>query len=74
MITSHGIPKGVATARARVAGLTARGADPDRIALARAELAEQRAAADIGRWPPLSDSTRERLAALVLAGGGHATT
>jgi hypothetical protein len=66
------IPKPVAQARARLAGLTARGADPGMIEAARAELAEANAAADIGRWPPMSEQARGRLAALVLFGGSHA--
>lgn len=64
------VPKPVARARARVAGLTARRADPEIIAAARQELAEASAAADIARWPQLPDQTRIRLASLVLAGGG----
>ena len=64
------IPKPVAQARARLAGLVARGADPEAIAAARAELAEANAAADIGRWPPLGDHARVKLAGLILSGGG----
>lgn len=62
----------IARARARLAGLTARGADPAVISSARAELGELTAAADIRRWPPLPAETRKRLAAMVLTGGDHA--
>ena len=71
MAKPRNVPKAVALARARVAGLTARGADPDVIAAARADLAAASAAADIEKWPQLPDQTRMKLAALVLAGGGQ---
>jgi hypothetical protein len=64
------IPKPVAQARARVAGLVARGADADVIQAARAELAEANAEADISRWPQMDDRTRAKLASLVLSGRG----
>lgn len=59
----------VGRARARLASLTARKADPDTIAAARAELAEARCQADIDRAIALADRARAELARLVLAGG-----
>jgi hypothetical protein len=60
----------VGRARARLAGLVARKADPDTIAAARAQLAEARCQADIDRAAALADRARLELARLVLAGGG----
>jgi hypothetical protein len=71
MPCKRNVPKPVAQARARLAGLVARGADPETIAAARAQLAEANAAADVGRWPQLGDQARTRLADLVLSGGGE---
>jgi hypothetical protein len=66
----HNVHPAVARARARLAGLTARKADPDTIAAARAQLAEANAAADISKWPPMAALSRARLASLILVGGG----
>ena len=66
----HNVHPAVARARARLAGLTARKANPDTIAAAREQLAEARCQADIARWPTLPDRARLELARLVLAGGG----
>lgn len=63
------IDRAVARARAHVASLTARKADPESIEAARAQLAEANAAADVRKWPPLADRARLELARLVLAGG-----
>jgi hypothetical protein len=48
-------------ARARLAGLVARNADPEKIAAARAELV----AAEVATWPPLTDEQREALRVLL---------
>jgi hypothetical protein len=70
MPKTRNISRDVARARARVASLTARGADPGAIQAARAQLAEANAAADIGKWPAMADRSRVKLASLVLAAGG----
>ena len=64
----------IARAKARVAGLTSVGADPDRIAQARAELKaaglEARIRRDVASWPPLSGAQRDQLALLLHQDGG----
>lgn len=64
--------------RGRIGGLTRRGAPPEKIEAARAELAEANAEAAIRRivdaWPPLSPAQRERLALLLNPGGGSDAT
>ena len=64
----------VAVPRARVAGLVSRGADPERIEAARAELRETVAEETVRKLvdlaPPLSPASRCRLACLLLSGGG----
>jgi hypothetical protein len=68
----------VASARARLAGLTARRADPETIAAARAELvtvtASARATAKARELATLPVGDRVRLATLILAGGGGDVT
>ena len=60
------------TERARLAALTRRGADPERIDQARRDLNEANLAAHIRRIvdgaPPLTDEQRERLALLLHPG------
>lgn len=69
----------VARQKARVAGLTKVGADPERIAEAKRALKaaglEARIRSDVGSWPPLTDSQRTQLALLLHPGAGdHAAT
>ena len=70
----------VAHRKARVAGLVKVGADPERIAEARAALKaaglEARIRRDVTAWPPLSPAVRADLAVLLLraAGNDHAAT
>lgn len=68
----------VAHQKARVAALTMRGADPERIEQARAELKRagltERIKRDVASWPPLSADVRAELAILLLSGGDHAAT
>jgi hypothetical protein len=63
--------------RGRIGGLTRRGARPEKIEAARAELAEANAEAAIKRivdgWPPLTPAQRERLALLLHPGAGDGT-
>jgi hypothetical protein len=72
--------QGHADLRGRVGGLIARGAPPEKIAEARAELAEANARAKVrevvAAWPPLSPEARAELAILLLspAGGDRAAT
>lgn len=75
MPQTRNIPKPVARARAHLASLTARGADPAAIEAARTQLAEANAEADISRWPPMPAKAKVRLASLLLASGDdHAAT
>jgi predicted O-methyltransferase YrrM len=64
----------VAHQKARVAGLTKVGADPERINEARAALKaaglEARIKRDVASWPPLSAEDRADLAVLLLHPGG----
>jgi hypothetical protein len=64
----------VAHQKARVAGLTKVGADPERITEARAALKaaglEARIKRDVASWPPLSAEERADLAVLLLHPGG----
>jgi predicted O-methyltransferase YrrM len=67
----------VAHQKARVAGLTKVGADPERITEARRALKaaglEARIRRDVGSWPPLTQAQRDQLALLLRPGGDHAT-
>ena len=56
--------------RGRVGGLIARGAPPEKIEAARAELAMANAEADVASWPPLSAEARARIACAILSAGG----
>ena len=58
--------------RARVAGLTARGADPGRVEAAQAELKVQHIREQVAKWPPLTAEQRSALAVLLLAEDGRA--
>jgi hypothetical protein len=68
----------VAHQKARVAGLSKVGADPERITEARAALKaaglQARIKRDVDSWPPLSAETRAELAVIILSGGDHAAT
>jgi hypothetical protein len=64
----------VAAARARVAGLTARGAPAAAIESARQSLVAANARTAIQKWQRLPESERIQLAVLILAGGGDATS
>ena len=71
----------VAHQKARVAGLTKVGADPERIAEARRALKaaglQARIARDVDSWPPLSQAQRADLAIQLLSpagGDGDAAT
>jgi hypothetical protein len=60
--------------RGRIGGLTRRGAPPEKIEAARAELAEAAIRRIVDAWPPLSPAQRERLALLLNPGGGSDAT
>jgi len=60
----------IASARARLAALTARRADPDAIATARAALASARARAAVCELLGLPAAERMQLAGLLLTGSG----
>ena len=62
-------PPEVARARARLAGLTARGADPEVIARARIRLDAASARAAAQKWRRLPAADRMELASLILTGG-----
>jgi hypothetical protein len=70
----------VAHQKARVAGLSKVGADPERITEARAALKaaglQARIKRDVDSWPPLSEAVRADLAILLFspAGGDRAAT
>ncbi len=66
------IPPEVARARARLAGLTAREADPEVIARARLSLDAASARAAVQKWQHLPVGDRAQLPALILAGDGDA--
>lgn len=72
MAEPRNTPPNVASTRARLAGLTSAGADPERIEQARADLRaaslQDHIVKAVAAWPPLSDAKRAELAALLHPG------
>jgi hypothetical protein len=68
--TKRRVPAPVAQARARLAGLVRRHADPEVVEAARQRLAEANAEAAVSKWlPSLGTNGRLGLARIVLSGG-----
>jgi hypothetical protein len=68
--TVRNVPPKVARARSSLGRKIQLDAPPEVIKVARDELAEANAEAEVRRWPPLSAETRARIACIILSAGG----